>query len=102
MYNTIKSHVLQQKIVSKNSFFFSSRRRHTILTCDWSSDVCSSDLDLVVRHACRAQHADHARQGAQAIRGRHEREGRETRVAVLAADRDGEAVTQPLRERLAQ
>src|SRR6266571_8101033 len=25
------------------SFFFSSRRRHTRLTCDWSSDVCSSD-----------------------------------------------------------
>src|SRR6266571_5925303 len=24
-------------------FFFSSRRRHTTLTCDWSSDVCSSD-----------------------------------------------------------
>src|SRR6266571_6789863 len=24
-------------------FFFSSRRRHTSLTCDWSSDVCSSD-----------------------------------------------------------
>src|SRR6201990_3714874 len=27
-------------------FFFSSRRRHTRLTCDWSSDVCSSDLCL--------------------------------------------------------
>src|SRR5580698_11143443 len=27
-------------------FFFSSRRRHTRLTCDWSSDVCSSDLAL--------------------------------------------------------
>src|SRR6266480_7152225 len=27
-------------------FFFSSRRRHTRLTCDWSSDVCSSDLDV--------------------------------------------------------
>src|SRR5690242_20766948 len=27
-------------------FFFSSRRRHTRLTCDWSSDVCSSDLVL--------------------------------------------------------
>src|SRR5438132_8934196 len=27
------------------SFFFSSRRRHTISLCDWSSDVCSSDLD---------------------------------------------------------
>src|SRR6266480_4978182 len=26
-------------------FFFSSRRRHTRLTCDWSSDVCSSDLN---------------------------------------------------------
>src|SRR2546430_6232463 len=29
-------------------FFFSSRRRHTRFDCDWSSDVCSSDLD-----ACR-------------------------------------------------
>src|SRR5690242_21456874 len=29
---------------SRLSFFFSSRRRHTRLTYDWSSDVCSSDL----------------------------------------------------------
>src|SRR5690348_18472074 len=28
------------------SFFFSSRRRHTRWTGDWSSDVCSSDLEL--------------------------------------------------------
>src|SRR5256885_11028150 len=28
-------------------FFFSSRRRHTRLQGDWSSDVCSSDLDVV-------------------------------------------------------
>src|SRR2546430_12317925 len=27
-------------------FFFSSRRRHTRFDCDWSSDVCSSDLHL--------------------------------------------------------
>src|SRR5438034_7237253 len=27
-------------------FFFSSRRRHTRSLCDWSSDVCSSDLFL--------------------------------------------------------
>src|SRR5256885_6467761 len=27
------------------SFFFSSRRRHTRLQGDWSSDVCSSDLE---------------------------------------------------------
>src|SRR5437016_6481712 len=28
-------------------FFFSSRRRHTILVSDWSSDVCSSDLNCI-------------------------------------------------------
>src|SRR5688572_33396258 len=27
-------------------FFFSSRRRHTRFDCDWSSDVCSSDLNF--------------------------------------------------------
>src|SRR5256885_11925749 len=32
-------------------FFFSSRRRHTRLQGDWSSDVCSSDLQLA--HAMR-------------------------------------------------
>src|SRR4051812_49727463 len=32
------------KWVVRSFFFFSSRRRHTRLTCDWSSDVCSSDL----------------------------------------------------------
>src|SRR5574337_1851860 len=30
--------------VMVNGFFFSSRRRHTRLSGDWSSDVCSSDL----------------------------------------------------------
>src|SRR5438309_9022165 len=30
-------------------FFFSSRRRHTRWNCDWSSDVCSSDLQMRVR-----------------------------------------------------
>src|SRR5256886_2115783 len=30
-------------------FFFSSRRRHTRFDCDWSSDVCSSDLYFSVR-----------------------------------------------------
>src|SRR2546430_13091249 len=27
--------------------FFSSRRRHTRFDCDWSSDVCSSDLTVI-------------------------------------------------------
>src|SRR5260221_7474641 len=30
-------------------FFFSSRRRHTRSLCDWSSDVCSSDLNSMAR-----------------------------------------------------
>src|SRR5258706_2337081 len=34
------------KILACFIFFFSSRRRHTRLVSDWSSDVCSSDLDL--------------------------------------------------------
>src|SRR5256885_9257525 len=31
-------------------FFFSSRRRHTRLQGDWSSDVCSSDLTAGLIH----------------------------------------------------
>src|SRR5688572_15622495 len=38
-------------------FFFSSRRRHTRFDCDWSSDVCSSDLGA---EGLAAEHfADH-------------------------------------------
>src|SRR5689334_23701113 len=32
-------------------FFFSSRRRHTRWNCDWSSDVCSSDLHIAISEA---------------------------------------------------
>src|SRR5690606_13641812 len=31
-----------------SNFFFSSRRRHTRFSRDWSSDVCSSDLPIVM------------------------------------------------------
>src|SRR4051794_41267694 len=34
--------------VASSAFFFSSRRRHTRWTGDWSSDVCSSDLSYRV------------------------------------------------------
>src|SRR6266850_4837961 len=36
-------------------FFFSSRRRHTRLQGDWSSDVCSSDLDATLAGIVAAQ-----------------------------------------------
>src|SRR6266487_2357006 len=43
-------------------FFFSSRRRHTRWTGDWSSDVCSSDLLHRVRRAWREE--SHSQQSA--------------------------------------
>src|ERR1039457_7293047 len=42
--------------------FLSSRRRHTRLQGDWSSDVCSSDL--VLRDSCRCNHQQRARRQA--------------------------------------
>src|SRR5256886_5668613 len=54
---------------ARSFFFFSSRRRHTRFDCDWSSDVCSSDLLLgavgenpfqqvvVLAHGCAPQAA---------------------------------------------
>src|SRR5690606_39483825 len=35
-------------------FFFSSRRRHTRFSRDWSSDVCSSDLAMAARPHAQA------------------------------------------------
>src|SRR2546426_11826686 len=59
-------------------FFFSSRRRHTRLQGDWSSDVCSSDLG-------RRHHCEHGgtglveRHNRRVLRGpeRHPRERRQ-------------------------
>src|SRR5690606_39507059 len=39
-------------------FFFSSRRRHTRFSRDWSSDVCSSDLDTRIEAYCHFDSAD--------------------------------------------
>src|SRR5262249_59415055 len=49
-------------------FFFSSRRRHTRLVSDWSSDVCSSDLqeagqtmpEQIVETIARVERRQHA------------------------------------------
>src|SRR5256886_4931859 len=40
--------VSRQRSLTVFFFFFSSRRRHTRFDCDWSSDVCSSDLGFGV------------------------------------------------------
>src|SRR5256886_6941314 len=76
-------------------FFFSSRRRHTRFDCDWSSDVCSSDLsdglsDLLEQHLVapferavalvqRLDHTDHALPVASPDRDDQHVEGPETR-----------------------
>src|SRR5256886_7769123 len=52
-------------------FFFSSRRRHTRFDCDWSSDVCSSDL--------RVRLAEHAPLRRAALRRRAGRRGLQDR-----------------------
>src|SRR2546430_12424597 len=40
----MRTHSLSSCVCAYCFFFFSSRRRHTRFDCDWSSDVCSSDL----------------------------------------------------------
>src|SRR2546427_10905679 len=40
-------------------FFFSSRRRHTRFDCDWSSDVCSSDLPGIFLSCLRGSELHH-------------------------------------------
>src|SRR5690606_39752084 len=54
----------------RSFFFFSSRRRHTRFSRDWSSDVCSSDLarQAEVERPQRAL----ARPGHQRVEPRHE------------------------------
>src|SRR2546430_7555104 len=46
--NSIISQMLREDtmVCQFGCFFFSSRRRHTRFDCDWSSDVCSSDLKV--------------------------------------------------------
>src|SRR5579863_5019058 len=42
-------YIIISSLHTNNVFFFSSRRRHTRWTGDWSSDVCSSDLNPLTK-----------------------------------------------------
>src|SRR5690348_18080261 len=73
-------------------FFFSSRRRHTRWTGDWSSDVCSSDLlaHLVARRAIRTDRRAHRHATMpHDLRG-DEANAPDVCVAVLARERSEE------------
>src|SRR5215211_9172148 len=54
--------------ITVNFFFFSSRRRHTRSLCDWSSDVCSSDLDSLDQYDQRGALRIDARNLSRAVR----------------------------------
>src|SRR5256886_4056604 len=69
-------------------FFFSSRRRHTRFDCDWSSDVCSSDLFAQqvpgVRAGKRVAHAGDVARGELQSGARDELEGADAIAAPRA------------------
>src|SRR5256886_13275751 len=65
--------------ITISAFFFSSRRRHTRFDCDWSSDVCSSDLGDDVRLSRGAG----AREGAARLRQARRAGGRVRRQSLL-------------------
>src|SRR5690242_21069996 len=73
-------------------FFFPSRRRHTRLTCDGSSDVCSSDL--LDRHPHVVLVGDRDDHGLDARVGEHRVV---VRVGHLRPVRRGDRVQQVLR-----
>src|SRR5438309_7352692 len=62
-------------------FFFSSRRRHTRWNCDWSSDVCSSDLRDGGKRKAGGTRAvmDHIEGSLRILRLSHESERSEER-----------------------
>src|SRR2546430_6445737 len=70
-------------------FFFSSRRRHTRFDCDWSSDVCSSDLlpesDEEARDTTAAVDSTKAKsaKAASAVSVRIDRAGLSQRILAL-------------------
>src|SRR5262249_57443763 len=72
-------------------FFFSSRRRHTILVSDWSSEVCSSDLPAAAGGAAldpeERAHRRLAQAGERALPEPRERERRADRVDRRSEER---------------
>src|SRR5574337_631135 len=57
-------------------FFFSSRRRHTRLSGDWSSDVCSSDLGRLPCFVCKGFPTFRSHLRMRPVSRRHSRRGR--------------------------
>src|SRR2546430_10122780 len=69
-------------------FFFSSRRRHTRFDCDWSSDVCSSDLVNTMPEPTLRAFQDHGAVALTLERGLEEAERLLERLAEAGIDYD--------------
>src|SRR2546430_1451810 len=54
--------LLKTSRINISLFFFSSRRRHTRFDCDWSSDVCSSDLLVALSRTLSEEEQRHVRE----------------------------------------
>src|SRR2546422_3818571 len=64
-------------------FFFSSRRRHTRCSRDWSSDVCSSDLE----YDRSVEQLQEGRKGLELYRGLVERVARQVTMGKAQVER---------------
>src|SRR5256886_4492515 len=64
--------------------FFSSRRRHTIFDCDWSSDVCSSDLESVAHDRDLRNQSSATPSGFKTPPGFKKRRARPSKVSVVS------------------
>src|SRR6266853_3873348 len=69
-------------------FFFSSRRRHTRFDCDWSSDVCSSDLHQLERRWEHLRVRQPQRQ--RRLMGSLAESGQQTPIVVVLCPEPGE------------
>src|SRR2546429_2762462 len=68
-------------------FFFSSRRRHTRCSRDWSSDVCSSDLKGIA--ALKANRLDAAQKALKLVLKKSPNHPAALYVMGLAAEKKG-------------
>src|SRR2546426_12743297 len=79
-------------------FFFSSRRRHTRLQGDWSSDVCSSDL---LKGSAEAMEVA-ARESATAQGGVHELQDLVMRIARTEKIDESKELAEDIQDSLAR
>src|SRR3989338_9454205 len=74
-----------KKLFPKEAYFLSRRRRHTRWNCDWSSDVCSSDLGGGSVDLCGARHGNGAGSDGHPSRDHSDLNRRHFRTLLLVS-----------------